>query len=542
MLRYLPFALLQTFLIFMLQTSIGSGISLAEDDRPNIVYILLDDLGFGDLQDEIMPKCSELARRGSRMNFYSHQTCLTTRTALFTGLYPRRLGLQRTLPTPINTGVPTTQKILSEHLSEAGYSCGMFGKWHLGSEDRSQWPTRRGFDEFVGLLDGHITSYGSRQSGLPYADGSLGHGHHGMHDIQYNEIPYRTSTYSTELFANFSKAFIRKQKDADNPFFLYVPFNAPHAPYSAPREYVRRALDTGDFRPETLSLMEAYADDVLASPADDKLGNFFTAKVLYRAMLYAIDDAISDIYEELETTGQAENTIFVISSDNGVSYAFDPRVSTLSLAAVDVGSSGPLRGQKGSVYEGGTRVANFIVWPGVIEPEQEISSNIWIGDLTATFLEIANVTTLPQLDGTSIMPAVTDDEMLVRPFGGQKILPVNFRTATAAVATVVYQHRKYIRTFSIDQNDNLVPGSVREEMFNLRYDIGETLNLVNSDNPFYQRWLAAFRVQFEQRGGDQSLINLNYVESRVGLWKDFEFTPEFRFPAEADVLETCLDD
>ena len=530
-------ALFYALLVLVPQAFIGSGTLLAEDDRPNIVYILLDDLGYGDLQEDIMPNCSELASRGTKMQLYSHQTCLATRTALFTGMYPRRFNLQSTWPTPINPGVPTTQKILSEHLSDAGYTCGMFGKWHLGWQDKSQWPTRRGFDEFVGFLGGHISSYGSQQSGIPYADGTLGHDHHGFHDFQFNEIPFRSPTYSTDLFADFSKAFIRKQKDAENPFFLYVPFNAPHGPYAAPRDQVVRAALSGDFPTPYMNRMETYEGDVLAAPEDNSVSQFLTSKILYRAMVYAVDDAIGEIYEELEANGLAENTIFVVSSDNGVGYTYDTRGRYRTFTTV--GSSGPLRGHKGSTYEGGTRVANLIVWPGMIEPEQKIDSNIWIGDLMATFLDLGNVTTPEELDGTTIVPAVTDNELLSRPYGGQKIMPVTYRTATRAAATIVFKQRKYIRTFQLDEDDNIVPDSAKEELYDLRNDIGETENLVGSASPAYVHWLDVARLNFEAVGGDQMLIDLEYRQPG-SVWQDFVFTPEFGFPFEAEVLETTL--
>jgi len=428
-------------LTFICVNFLTAGLMAQEDGRPNIVFILCDDLGFGDMTDEVMPNCSDLARRGARMKLYSQHTCLATRTALFTGLYPRRLGLQTTLHTPINTGVPTTHKILSEHLDDSGYNCAIFGKWHLGWQKRAQWPTRRGFDEFVGLLSGFMNSFGSRPGGAPYFDGSLGHAHHNMHDLQFNEIPFRTSTYSTTVFSEFSKSFIRKQKNSEDPFFLYVPFNAPHGPYSAPREQVLRALRTGEFTPAYFNHMEEFADGVLGSSEKRPISQFLTARILYRAMVYALDDAIGEIYEELEKSGKAENTIFVVCSDNGVGYTYDPRlenpVQTLS------GSSGPLRDGKGSPYEGGTRVANFILWPKGVTPGQKISSNIWIGDLTATFLQLAGVTeTQFTLDGTSIIPALTDDEELVRPRGGAIIMPVTYRTRQAAVGTVLFRNRK----------------------------------------------------------------------------------------------------
>lgn len=507
---------------------------LHADDRPNIVLILVDDLGFGDLRDEVMPNCWDLAQRGARMRLHTHQTCAATRAALFTGLYPQRVNMQSTWPVAINPGLPVDRKIVSEHLSDAGYTCGAFGKWHMGWKERAQWPTRRGFDEFVGFLGGNINSYGTQQSGVPYEDGTFGHDHHGIHDLQFNEVPLYTQKYSTHLFRDFSKRFIRQQSKTDNPFFLYVPFNAPHGPHSAPRKYVDRALATGDFSPDLANFLVEYADDVLAVPNGDKVGLHLAAKLIYRAMVYALDDAIGEIYKELEENGVAENTMFIFASDNGSGYTYDP--NAIGRTPIYSGSTFPYRAGKGSNYDGGTRVANFVVWPANVAPQQKIDSNIWIGDLTATFLDIGGVDAVQNADGTTVMPAILENATLKRPHGASRILTVGWRRQNTAAAAIVFRDRKYIRKLSLDVETDTVE-LVEEELYDLRRDIGETNNVV--DNPTYSHWLRAARIHFQQFGGDQMLLDLEYRKPG-SVWGDFVFTQDFGFPPLTEILETTL--
>lgn len=502
--------------------------------RPNIVMILVDDLAYGELREEVMPNCWQLAQRGSQMRLYSHQTCSATRAALLTGLYPQQVNMQVSWPPPLNNGLPVNQKIISEHLFEAGYKCGAFGKWHMGWKDRSQWPTRRGFDEFAGFLGGQISSYGSQESGIPYPDGSIGHDHHGMHDLQFNEVPLYTDKYSTHLFRDFSKLFIKENANQDAPFFLYVPFNAPHGPYAAPREYVKRALNTGEFQNDLLDSLETYADDVMAPPTGDVLLNHATAPLMYRAMVYALDDAVGEIYEQLEASGVADNTLFVFASDNGSGFTRHP---SFPQEHVYAGSLGPLRAGKGSSHEGGVRVANFIVWPDKISPQQKIDSNVWIGDLTTTFLEIGEVNATENFDGTSIMPAITDNEELRRKNGAERILVVGWRREAVASAAIVFRDRKYIRTVRLNSDHDEVV-SVVEQVYDLGRDIGEDQNVV--DDPRYAHWVTTARAQFDRYGGDQMLIGLDSSRPPGSVWAGFDFTEDYGFPNGTPILETQI--
>lgn len=514
----------------------------AEMGRPNIVMILADDLGYGDITEKWMPRCTELASRGTRMNLYAHQNCMPTRAALFTGRYPHRYGLYTVWPTPVDPGLPVDEQILSERLADAGYQCGMFGKWHLGWRDKNQWPSRRGFKEFIGCLGGHINSYGTRQVGFPFEDGSIGHDHHGAHDMQWNEVPIYTSEYSTKLFGDAAVRFVEKHANKPDPFFLYVPFNAPHGPFSAPREYVEAAQVIGGFDPSLIDLMTEYSSDVIGVPPAERENAHATARLLYAAMIMALDDAVGDIYETIEKQGIADNTLFVFCSDNGVSYTFDPDTKALTL----VGSSGPLRGQKGSHHEGGSRVANFLIWPDRVSPGQKVSSNVWIGDLTATFLDVAKASK-GDPDGASIVPALDRDQRIVRQFGAARIMPMVMRypytppgnslVKELCRASVVSGSRKYVRTLYRDGTGKTI--FTNEEMYDLARDIGETRNISGSQHPAHKRWLFQSRIEFGYFGGDELFDSIPDIP-RSRIWAGYEATTDFGIPDGTAILETSI--
>ena len=509
---------------------------------PNIVVILVDDLGFGDIRPGRMPKCTTLAEQGTRLNLYAHQNCMPSRAALFTGRYPHRYNLFAVWPTPIEPGLPTDETILSEHLSDAGYRCGMFGKWHLGWKQRAQWPTRRGFSEFVGFLGGFINSYGTQQDGFPYEDDSIGHDHHGMHDLQFNEVPFYSSKYSTHLFRDGALRFIERNAGSD-PFFLYVPLNAPHGPFSAPQEYVDRVMGTGEFDPDLLNRLETVGGVLRANPSNAQ-DIHDVAKLLYAAMVLAIDDAVDAIYSKLQECGVADNTIFVFASDNGVSYTYNP--SDQHRTKHPVGSSGPLRGMKGEPLEGGHRVANFVLWPDKISAGQEISSAIWIGDLTATFLDVAGISVPDNFDGASIVDAIETDEQVVRRHG-PIVMPYIFKFAKrdfhrkdiayAGKTVVIRRWRKYIRTIYWDADFERLP-YLDEELYDLERDIGETNNRVGSGGQ-WPELLQRAKSEYKQLGGDAMFDDLEIIPGRF-VWSGFVPTIDFGFEDDSPILQSNL--
>jgi arylsulfatase A-like enzyme len=289
----------------------------AAEDRPHIVYLLADDLGWKDMgfhgASEIKtPHLDKLAAGGARLDqFYVHPMCTPTRAALMTGRYPFRYGLQTlVIPSKGNYGLATDEWLLPQALKEAGYATRMVGKWHLGHADRKYWPRQRGFDYHYGAVLGEIDYFT--------------HSAHDVLDWQRNDHPVQETGYVTELLGRDAVRLI-SEHDPSQPLFLYLAFTAPHAPYQAPPEYLDRYAGIGD-----------------------------PARRNYAAMITCLDEQIGRVLAALEERGLRENTLVVFHGDNGGTR--DTRLSGEGQVKTAPCDNGPLRGGKGQLYEGGTRV------------------------------------------------------------------------------------------------------------------------------------------------------------------------------------------
>lgn len=344
--------------------------------RPNVVFLLADDLGWGDVGwhgGEIRtPNLDKLAAAGARLErFYVQPVCSPTRAALMTGRYPMRHGLQVGVVRPwADYGLPLDEKTLPQGLKEAGYSTAIVGKWHLGHAAPEYLPTRRGFDR----------QYGHYNGALDY----FTHDRDGGFDWHRDDRESRDEGYSTHLLAR-EAARIVADHDPSRPLFLYVPFNAVHAPHQVPESY-----------------KAPYAH--LAEP-----------RRTYAGMLAAMDEAVGSIVAAVERKGIGKDTLFIFSSDNG---GPNPgRVTT----------NGPLRGAKATVYEGGVRVPAFATWPGRIKAG-EVTAPLHMVDWYPTLLTLAGASTLgpKPLDGRDAWGAIAEgkpsphDEILLNtaPGGG----------------------------------------------------------------------------------------------------------------------------
>ena len=326
--------------------------------RPNILFILADDLGSHDVGwrgSEIKtPNLDKLALGGARLEqFYVQPVCSPTRAALLTGRYPIRYGLQVGVVRPwAQYGLPLEERTLAQALREAGYRTGIFGKWHLGHFAPEYLPTRRGFDR----------QYGHYNGALDYFE----HTRDGGFDWHRDDKVCRDEGYSTFLLADEAAQFIREH-DGAKPFFAYVPFTAVHAPLQAPEKY-----------------KESYAG---------MQGNRRT----YAAMITAMDHAVGRIIAAVEARGWRTNTLIIFSSDNG-----GPNPGRLT-------RNGPLRAGKGTVYEGGVKVCAFAHWPGQIKSNSVVNAPLHIVDWYPTLLKLAGAKTeqkLP-LDGRDAWATVT---------------------------------------------------------------------------------------------------------------------------------------
>ncbi|MDG3003836.1 arylsulfatase B [Paludisphaera mucosa] len=330
-----------------------------EPKKPNIVVILADDMGWGDVgwhgSQIATPNLDRLAASGARLEqFYVQPVCSPTRAAFMTGRYPMRHGLQVGVVRPwAQYGLPLDERTLPQALKEAGYETAIAGKWHLGHFRPEYLPTRRGFDH----------QYGHYNGALDYNTHVRDDGHDWHRDDKENH----DKGYSTHLLAGEAVRVIAEH-DVARPLFLYVPFNGVHAPHQVPDRY-----------------KEPYS--TLAEP-----------RRTYAGMLAAVDEAVGQIAGAIAKKGIGDHTLIVFSSDNG-----GPNPGRVT-------SNGPLRGAKATLFEGGVRVAAFANWPGRIKPGSVVNAPLHIVDLYPTFLKLAGASTdqsLP-LDGRDAWSAIVE--------------------------------------------------------------------------------------------------------------------------------------
>ena len=328
---------------------------------PNIVFILSDDHGWADVgwhgAEIKTPNLDQLAATGARLEqFYAQPVCSPTRAALLTGRYPMRYGLQVGVIRPwADYGLPLDERTLPQMLKEVGYATFLTGKWHLGHSQPAYLPTRRGFDHQYGHYNGELDYFT--------------HVRDGGFDWHRDDRVSREEGYTTFLIAQEAVRIIRDQP-ANRPLFLYVAFNAVHAPHQVPERY-----------------KAPYAS--LAEP-----------RRTYAGMVAAEDEAVGQIVAALAAKGLRENTLIVWSSDNG-----GPRPG-------EVTSNGPLRAGKGTVYEGGVRVCAFVNWPGQIKPGSTVNAPLHMVDWFPTLGRLAGAKVdgnLP-LDGRDAWAAITANQ------------------------------------------------------------------------------------------------------------------------------------
>jgi len=343
------------------------------EERPNILLILADDMGWNDVGyhgSEIQtPRIDALAAGGVVLDrFYAQPTCSPTRAALMTGKSAMSQGVLSPLSKINPEGLPLGQRLLPAYLQSAGYQTAMVGKWHLGYRKTPYLPTSRGFEHFYGHLTG----------GIGYWD----HVHGGGLDWQRNGKTLREEGYSTHLMADEAVSVI-DTRDQSKPLFLYASFNAPHLPNEAPAAAVER-----------------YAH--IESPR----------RQLHAAMVSELDSAVGRIIDTLEAEGILENTLIWFMSDNGglnsssysdnlVSFASqidnwygedEASLRVLEFLRVNVLEGGadnsPFRRGKQSVYEGGVRVPSLVYWKGRLKP-LSTEQMVTVEDVLPTLLELS---------------------------------------------------------------------------------------------------------------------------------------------------------
>ena len=438
-------SLLRTAAAGTLASSAAAADSTA---RPNIVIILADDLGFGDLssfgaKDLQTPHIDALLSAGVRFdNFYTNSpVCSPTRAALLSGMYPDLAGvpgLVRTRPFD-NWGYLSQQAVLvPKMLKDAGYHSAIVGKWNLGLTSPNQ-PTERGFDFFHGFLGDMMEDYYT-------------HLRHGQNYMRRNMEVINPQGHATDLFTNWSIDYLNERKRDGQRFFLYLAYNAPHVPIQPPAEWLQRvkAREPG---------------------LDEK-----RAKMV--ALIEHMDWSAGRVMETLRKNGQAENTLIIFTSDNG---------GQLSAGA----NNGPWRGAKEDMNEGGIRVPMCAVWPGHIAAGTRSAEVTTTMDLTPTLCEAAGLTPANGLNGTSLLTVMRDsnqhlaarDLLWVRREGGMR-----------------YQGQDY---YAYRQGDWKILQNTpfeRMRLYNLRDDPGENHDLAEQEPQRYRELIALLMLHVQKAG------------------------------------------
>jgi len=337
--------------------------SNSQSQRPNIIYIMTDDMGYGDLsgygrKDYQTPNLDKLASEGIKfVNAYSAgPLCTPTRTAFMTGRYPARtpVGLIEPLTGDKRDtafGLTTEYPSIATLMKAAGYETALIGKWHLGSLPQHS-PVKNGFDYFFGIHSGaadYISHKGADRK----------------HDLYENEDPVYPEGYLTDLFSQKVIAFIKQKHN--KPFFLTIAFNAPHWPWQGPTD----------------------------KPYDDSV-NFRNggSPAIYAVMMKSLDDAVGNIMRTLDDEHFSDQTIIIFTNDNGGERYSD---------------NGGLAKSKASLWEGGIRVPAFVKWPGKISAGNITQQAAITMDWTKTILSAANAKGSKDfpLDGIDLMPILT---------------------------------------------------------------------------------------------------------------------------------------
>ncbi len=418
----------------------------AQADKPNIVVIIVDDLGYGDLssygaEDLKTPHIDSLVSAGVRFdNFYANcPVCSPTRASLLTGRYPDMVGVPGVIRTHItnNWGHLASQAILlPKLLKSAGYHTAIVGKWHLGLQSPNT-PNERGFDHFHGFLGDMMDDY-------------YNHRRHGFNYMRLNEKEIDPKGHATDLFSQWAIDYIKERAGSKQPFFLYLAYNAPHTPIQPPKDWFERVKK----REKNIS---------------DK-----RAKLV--ALIEHLDAGIGKVIASLREVGLYNNTFIIFTSDNG--------------GQTGVGANnGPLRGGKQDMYEGGIRVPMCAVWPGKIKPGSRSDRIALSMDLFPTICEMAEASLDYEIDGRSILPTLlgksqsVEDRFLfwVRREGG-------------GYGGRAYYVARY-GDFKLVQNNPFEP----LQLYNLKDDPQEQ-NPLERSHPMYNKIFTALRNHIIEAG------------------------------------------
>lgn len=354
-------------------------------ERPNVIVIVADDLGWADVGyhggNIDTPSLDRLAEQGVQLNrFYTTPICSPTRAALMTGRDPMRLGVAYGVIMPWdNIGVNPAEHFMPESFGAAGYQTAMVGKWHLGHAQMTYHPNERGFEHFYGHLHTEVGFY------PPFANV-------GGKDFQVNGVTADDEGYETYLLADEVSRYIR-ERDTQKPFFIYMPFIAPHTPLDAPAELQEKYKDIDT------DLPPARSNQTDSTRRISKMLMRESARPMYAAVVDGMDQAIGQVLNTLDEEGLSDNTIVLFFSDNGG--------AAYSYGGAD---NAPLRGGKGETFEGGIRVVSLMRWPEKLQGGQIFDQVMTVMDIFPTLADAAGVDPLNtfEFDGSSLWPSISE--------------------------------------------------------------------------------------------------------------------------------------
>lgn len=445
------FPTLALILASVLFTGCSKSSSQRVNQPPNILIISVDNLGYGDLRlynkDSPIktPYIDQFASQGAKLtNFYTASpTCTASRAALLTGRIPQRNQLDYQLKPDQNYGIGLrhSEVLISQIIKKSApqYATGAFGKWNIGFAPGSR-PTERGFDEFFGHVSGNIDYYS--------------HFYRDKHDLYHNtEEVFRTGEYSSDLFANAAIDFIADKSANADPWFVYLPFNAPHFPNAASKAPGQANI----WQAPDWAFAKAYG----ISPDEPD------PQKRYNAVVTALDNAIGNVLKALDSLGVAENTFVFLFSDNGAFRLGRP---------IDIGINDPLRDGGVTCWEGGIRVPAFARWPERIKANSVINTPLWSLDLFVASAKLAGAE-LPDnlvLDGKNPLPVLTG------------------KTTISPHETFFFQFREHAALRLDDWKIVRTKIDQPWQLFNLDEDISEIVNKAAERPDVVKKLSAAF--------------------------------------------------
>ncbi|MGS2722596.1 sulfatase-like hydrolase/transferase [Porticoccus sp. GXU_MW_L64] len=420
-------------------TSLFSALGTAAE-KPNLIVILTDDQGYEDVgfngsKDIKTPHIDRIANEGVRFTngYVSYSVCGPSRAGLLTGRYQDRFGFSRNPvvdPSDRTAGLPLQEQMISEVLQPRGYISGIVGKWHMGTHKQFR-PNQRGFDYFYGFLSGGHR-YLPEEITIESIEDAVKQNHWDWYRTRLleNETRVDIDEYLTDELSHKALEFIEREKD--KPFFLYLAYNAPHGPLQATEQYLQRNQHINNLKRRT-----------------------------YAGMITAVDDGVGRILDKLEQLGIDDNTLIFFLSDNG------------GPVKDGAASNAPLKGGKGSYFEGGIRVPFAARWPGKIPAGVDYHHPVISLDILGTMAALTGAKTSPErpLDGVNLMPYLNGDKkgkphhrLFWRKYDGQS----------------VFMREGHYKSILDSRNQYHI-------LYNLEKDIGENNNLRKKKNSKYRK-------------------------------------------------------